>query len=74
MKFTYCQKIINMVLFYCNMEDNMAVSYNGITYSKANGNSGTITVYLDEEVGIIEAEFTNYDDCEFYYCGEYNIK
>jgi len=61
-------------VFGFSQDKNMAVSYNGITYSKANGNSGTITVYLDEEVGIIEAEFTNYDDCEFYYCGEYNIK
>lgn len=49
----------------------MSVSYDGNVYSKADGYSGTLTVYLNEADSTVETEFTNYDDCEFYYCGEY---
>lgn len=53
---------------------DMSLTYGDTTYSKANGNSGTATVELDEEAGIIDVEFTNYDDCELYYIGEVTIK
>jgi len=58
-------------IFGFSQDKNMSVSYDGNVYSKANGYSGTLTVYLNEADSTVETEFTNYDDCEFYYCGEY---
>ena len=52
---------------------NISVSYDGTTWSKANKNSGTITPSLDEEAGTIEIQFTNYNNCEFYYSGPYKV-
>lgn len=57
--------------FGFSQDKNMAVSYNGTTYSKNNGDKGTLTVKLDETAGTVEVEFTNYEDCEFYYNGKY---
>lgn len=60
-------------IFGFSQDENMSFTYEGTTYSWANGNRGTITVYLDEETQSIEVEFTNYSGCEFYYKGPYNI-
>lgn len=57
--------------FGFSQDPNMAVAYSGKTYSKANGYSGTITMHLDEANGMIEAQFTNYNDLDFYYNGKY---
>lgn len=60
--------------FGFSQDPNMSVTYDGNTYSKANGHSGTLTMHLDEEAGIVETEFTNYKDCEFYYKGAFTLK
>lgn len=57
--------------FGFSMDSNMAVTYDGTVYSKANGHSGTLTMNLDETSGIVETEFTNYAGCRFYYKGLY---
>ncbi len=57
-----------------SQDKNMSVAYDGTTYSKANGYSGTITVHLDEEAGTVEIEFTNYSGLEFYYKGGYTVR
>ena len=41
---------------------NISVSYDGTTWSKANKSSGTIDI-----------QFTNYNNCEFYYSGPYKV-
>lgn len=56
-----------------SQDKNMAVSYDGTIYNKANGYSGTLTVYLNETDHVVEVEFTNYDDLQFYYYGEYSF-
>lgn len=61
-------------VFGFSQDENMAFIYDGVTYSSANGNRGTITIYLDEETGNVEAEFTNYSGCEFYYKGPYTTR
>lgn len=60
-------------VFGFSQDKNMSVAYDGTTYSKANGHSGTLTVYLDEEAGTVETEFTNYSGLEFYYKGRYTV-
>lgn len=57
--------------FGFSQDKNMAVGYAGKTYSKANGDSGTVTMHLDDANGIVETQFTNYKDLEFYYKGKY---
>lgn len=57
--------------FGFSQDKNLAVGYAGKTYSKANGDSGTVTMHLDESSGIVETQFTNYKDLEFYYKGKY---
>ena len=59
--------------FGFSQDSNMQVSYDGNVYSKANGYSGTLTVHLDEAAGTVETEFTNYDDCKFYYSGRFDM-
>lgn len=58
-------------IFGFSQDKNMAVGYAGKTYSKANGDSGTVTMHLDEANGIVETQFTNYQGFEFYYKGKY---
>lgn len=60
-------------VFGFSQDKNMAVAYDGNVFSKANGFSGTLTMRLDETAGIVETEFTNYNGCEFYYFGEYEL-
>lgn len=52
---------------------DLTVSYNDRTYSKANGDSGTLTVLLDERYGTLSVEFTNYKDLSLYYAGDVTI-
>jgi hypothetical protein len=52
---------------------NLTVSYGGETFSKANGNSGTVTALLNEEELTLELEFTNYKNCEISYLGVVTI-
>ncbi len=54
---------------------DIEVYYSGTdrTMSKANGESGSLSILFDEQVNIVEIEFTNYDDCELYYCGEVEV-
>ena len=40
-----------------------------ITYSKANGNSGTATLQYDDKNKTLKLEFTNYDNLQFNYSG-----
>ncbi len=56
-----------------SQDRNFTVSYKDRTFSKSNGDSGTITALVDEVAGIAEVEFTNYDDCEFNYAGPVEI-
>ena len=60
--------------FGFSQDPNMNVKYDGNTYSKASGYSGTLTVNLDEEGGIVETGFTNYQECKFYYKGPYTME
>ena len=41
----------------------------GVTYSKANGNSGTATLQYDDTNKTLKIEFTNYDNLQFDYSG-----
>lgn len=59
--------------FGFSQDPAMSVEYDGVIYSKANGYSGTLTMYLDEKAGIVETEFTNYKGLDFYYKGEYSL-
>lgn len=42
------------------------------TFNKANGDSGTIIVSINEEKSTVTAEFTDYDSLEVYYKGTYS--
>ncbi len=53
---------------------DLSVTYDGTTFSKANGYSGTITLALDEEAGIFSAEFTNYAGFELSFEGEVTLE
>lgn len=54
-----------------SFDERISVNYDGRSYCKANGDSGTVAVLIDEEAGIVDAYFTNYEDCELYYIGEF---
>lgn len=60
--------------FGFSQDKNMAVIYDGVTYNKANGYTGTISIGLDQEDSSIEVEFTNYAGFDFYYYGTYNLR
>ena len=48
---------------------DLTVSYEGVTYSKANGYSGTFTALYDESGETLSLSFTNYDNLELSYAG-----
>lgn len=48
---------------------DFTVSYDGRTYSKANGDSGTMTALYDESQGVLAVEFSNYNNLDIYYSG-----
>lgn len=56
-----------------SQSDLLTVSYNGETYSYANGNSGTVTALLNEENFTLDFAFTNYKNCEISYSGAVTI-
>lgn len=58
-------------VFGFSQDPDMSVEYDGKTYSKANGYSGTVTMHIDETNSMVETKFTNYKDLEFYYKGMY---
>ena len=41
----------------------------GVTYSKANGDSGTVTLQYDDQNRTLVIDFTNYDNLQFNYSG-----
>ena len=41
----------------------------GVTYSKANGSSGTVTLKYDDQNKTLTIDFTNYDNLQFNYSG-----
>ncbi|MBO7188255.1 MAG: BACON domain-containing protein [Tidjanibacter sp.] len=53
---------------------DLTVTYDGTTFSKAQGYSGTITLALDEEEGSLSAEFTNYAGFELSFDGKVTIE
>lgn len=53
---------------------DLTLRYGDRIFSKANGDSGTITLLLDEERSEVKAEFTNYKDCELFYEGSVEIE
>lgn len=50
----------------------MSIEYDGTTYSKAEGYSGTVTVSLDDAT--IKIEATNYDNLQITYEGTYEVE
>lgn len=52
---------------------NLTVSYGGETFSKANGDSGTVTALFNEEELTLEFTFTNYKNCEISFSGAVTI-
>ena len=53
---------------------DFVVSYNRRTYSKANGDSGTLTAIYNAESQSLELHFTNYAGLEFSYSGEVTVR
>ena len=45
----------------------------GVTYSKANGNSGTVTLKYDDKNKTLAIDFTNYDNLQFNYSGTVTV-
>ena len=52
---------------------HLTVTYDGQTFSKANGNSGTLTLNLDQDMLTLDVAFTNYAGCEVAYSGAVTI-
>ena len=45
----------------------------GVTYSKANGSSGTVTLQYDDQNKMLTIDFTNYDNLQFNYSGTVTV-
>lgn len=56
-----------------SQSEDINVKIGSRTFSKANGDSGTITVSVNEERGEIEASFTDYAGCNVYFKGGASI-
>ena len=52
----------------------LTVVYDGVTYSKANGSSGTLTAKYTESSAELVVDFTNYDNLIFNYTGVVTIE
>jgi len=52
---------------------DLTLSYDGITYSKANGYSGSLTAEYDATNQSLTAEFSNYDNLQFSYAGSVTV-
>jgi hypothetical protein len=53
---------------------DFTVVYNRRTYSKANGDSGTLTAIYNADTQSLELHFTNYAGLEFSYSGEVTVR
>lgn len=53
---------------------DLTVTYDGRTYSKANGDSGTVTASLNEADSTLSLHFTNYTSLELDYSGPVTIR
>ncbi|MBQ6688974.1 MAG: hypothetical protein IJN02_07025 [Bacteroidales bacterium] len=56
-----------------SQSEDMNVKIGSRTFSKANGDSGTVTVSVNEDRGEIEASFTDYAGCNVYFKGGASI-
>ena len=45
----------------------------GVTYSKANGNNGTVTLQYDDQNKTLTIDFTNYDNLQLNYSGSVTV-
>ena len=52
-----------------SQSQSFTVVCEGVTYSKANGSSGTVTLQYDDQNKAITIDFTNYDNLQFNYSG-----
>lgn len=52
---------------------DLTLSYDGVTYSKANGYSGSLTAEYDAANQSLTAEFSNYDNLQFSYAGSVTV-
>lgn len=63
------QSFFNGSSYGFSQSADFKVVYNRRTYSKANGDSGTMTAIYNAETGYLELYFTNYAGLEFCYSG-----
>ena len=63
------QSFFNGTSYGFSQSADFTVLYNRRTYSKANGDSGTMTAIYNAETGYLELYFTNYAGLEFSYSG-----
>ena len=52
-----------------SQSQSFTVVCEGVTYSKANGSSGTVTLQYDDQNKSLTIDFTNYDNLQFNYSG-----
>jgi hypothetical protein len=68
------QHFFNGTSYGFSQSADFMVSYNRRTYSKANGDSGTLTAVYNADTHNLELYFTNYAGMEFSYKGEVTLK
>lgn len=51
----------------------LSVTYNGKSYCKANGNSGTLTILYQSESKSVEIDFTDYNEITLNYIGDVTL-
>lgn len=68
------QHFFNGTSYGFSQSADFMVSYNRRTYSKANGDSGTMTAIYNADTHNLELYFTNYAGMEFSYKGEVTLK
>ena len=52
-----------------SQSQSFTVVCEGVTYSKANGSSGTVTLQYDDQNKLLTIDFTNYNNLQFNYSG-----
>lgn len=57
-----------------SQSDDITVTYDGTTFSKAAGNMGTLALSFDISSGQLSTTFTNYAGCEFAYVGRATVE
>ena len=68
------QSFFNGSSYGFSQSPDFTVMYNRRTYSKANGDSGTLTAVYNADTQNLELYFTNYAGLEFSYKGEVTLK